>query len=320
MGRRLAGRRQLPDGATASASTAASLIAPAVSSSTGTVLTSSAVGIFASTAGASVAVTSARIPDVPGVMTPASSFSTSSRCARLRALPAAAPADAERHGAGDDGGRQEDRGDDATDDPPLEPGPGAVVGHLLDVDPAVVVGLDDEHAVDVERAVELGGQQVVVDRARRRRVGETRDDERVIALDRDGALGQDALVVGDGAGHRRPRRRLVAGVVPFSSGISVSFSRSREQVPASARHRSVEAWCLVAAIERQRSIHPTARPGGARHADSAMHAGARLSCERHEGCRMGIEGERTTMSRLHRLLRDADPGAVGVARRAGGAR
>ena len=42
-------------------------------------------------------------------------------------------------------------------------------------------------------------EQVVVDRARRRRVGEPGDDQRVIALDRDLALREDPLLVGDDA-------------------------------------------------------------------------------------------------------------------------
>jgi hypothetical protein len=79
------------------------------------------------------------------------------------------------------------------------------------MDPAAVVGLDDEDAVDVERAVDLGRQQVVVDRARRRRVGKARDDERVIALDRDRAFGEDALVVRDGAGRDRVRVSGIRG-------------------------------------------------------------------------------------------------------------
>ena len=80
----------------------------------------------------------------------------------------------------------------------------------------------------MDRAVDLGCQQVVVDRAGRRRVGKARDDERVIALDRDRALGQDALVVGDGAGHHDD---VVAcpwrASFPFSSVISASFPAPR---------------------------------------------------------------------------------------------
>ena len=95
--------------------------------------------------------TRARIPDVPGVMTPASSSSTSSRCDEVARLAGGGTGRAERDRAGEQGRGQEHGSDDATDDPPLEPGPRAVVGHLLDVDPAVVVGLDDEDAVDVER-------------------------------------------------------------------------------------------------------------------------------------------------------------------------
>jgi Arc/MetJ family transcription regulator len=76
-----------------------------------------------------------------------------------------------------------------------------VVGHLLDVEPAVVVGLDDEDAIDVQRAIDLAGEQVVVDRARRRRVGEPGDDECVVALDRDRTLGEDTLLVRQGGSH-----------------------------------------------------------------------------------------------------------------------
>ena len=160
-------------------------------------MTSSALGLFASTAGASAAVTRARIPDVPGVMTPLEVLLDIESMGEVARLAGGRTGDTERHRAGDQGGRQEDRGDDAADDPPLEAGPRAVVGHLLDVEPAVVVGLDDEDAVDVERAVDLAGEQVVVDRARRRRVGEPGDDQRVVALDRDGALRQHAVLVGD---------------------------------------------------------------------------------------------------------------------------
>ena len=144
---------------------------------------------------------------MPGVMTPASSFSTSSRWARLRALPAAAPAAPSATApATMVAGRNT-----AATTPPTIPhlSPVRVLWSVIFstwIRPSSS-GLDDEDAVDVERAVELGRQQVVVDRAGRRRVGEARDDERVVALDRDRALGQDALVVGDGAGHHDRRRR-----------------------------------------------------------------------------------------------------------------
>ena len=47
------------------------------------------------------------------------------------------PGNPEGHGSADDRRREEDRGDHAADDPPLEAVAGAVVGHLLDVELAV---------------------------------------------------------------------------------------------------------------------------------------------------------------------------------------
>ena len=101
--------------------------------------------------------------------------------------------DAERDRARHDRGRQEDRRDDAADDAPLEAGPGAVVGHLLDVESAFLVRLDHEDAVDLEEARDLGVDEIVIRAHRQGRVGETGDDERVGALGNDCALGDDTV-------------------------------------------------------------------------------------------------------------------------------
>ena len=200
------------------------------------------------------AVTRARIPDVPGVMTSASSFSTSSRWARLRALPAAAPATPRVTAPATRVAGRKTAATTPPTMPHLRPGPGAVVGHLLDVELAVVVGLDDEDAVDVERAVDLGHQQVVVDGPGGGRVGEAGDDQGVVALDGDGSLGQDAVLVGDGAADHddvvvrgRGRGLLV------SSDMSILLPCSASRFPVFARIDRSSAWRPEAAIERQRT-------------------------------------------------------------------
>ena len=180
-----------------SAATAAALMAPAVSASTGTVLTSWASGIF--------------LVDFFGLR--GRDQAQDARGARgdhagellldlepvrqVAGLAGGGAGDAQRDRTRDDGRGQEDRRDHATDDAPLEALAGAVVGHLLDVDLAVVVALGDEHGVDVERSVDLGGQQLVVDRDGRARVGKAGHDEGVVALGGDGAFGNDALFIGD---------------------------------------------------------------------------------------------------------------------------
>ena len=136
-------------------------------------------------------------------MTPASSFSTSSRWARFRALPAAAPAAPSATApATIVAGRKT-----AATTPPTIPhlSPVRVLWSVIFstwIRPSSSALTTRTPSMWSEPSISAG-EQVVVDRARRRRVGEARDDERMIALDRDRALGQDALVVGDGAG--RPR-------------------------------------------------------------------------------------------------------------------
>ena len=142
-------------------------------------------------------------------------------------MPAAAPGHAERDGAGDDRGGQEDRRDDTADDAPLEARPGAVVGHLLDVELAALIRLDDEDPVDLEQAGDLGVDQIVIRAHRQGRVGEARDDEGLRALRSDRALGEHALVVrhlarhGDGVVgvgcRRRHDGRLLFGHVGSSA-------------------------------------------------------------------------------------------------------
>ena len=72
-----------------------------------------------------------------------------------------------------------------------------MVGHLDEVDAAVVVGLGHEHAVDVQRAVDLGQEEFLVDRAGSGLVGEAGDDDGMVAFGGDRALGDDALVIGE---------------------------------------------------------------------------------------------------------------------------
>ena len=94
-----------------------------------------------------------------------------------------------------------------------------MVGHLLDVDLALVVGVHDQDAVDVERPVDLGVDQRVVGRLGRVHVGELRHDERLVALDGDPGHGLDTEVVADGGhGHvdwliRRCCRVFVSSVI-----------------------------------------------------------------------------------------------------------
>ena len=158
-------------------------------------------------------------------------------------------------------------------------------------------------------------QQVVVDRPGRRRVGKARDDERVIALDRDRAFGEDALIVGDGAGdHDASSASPVAGVVPFSSGMSASLLLLPRAVPAFARHRSVGAGA-----PRRRSsgsgtlIVPRTAPTNHPFRVTARRRAPILYPKR--GSRAWVEGRQTDDQPTDRLLRDAGARAVGMARR-----
>jgi hypothetical protein len=113
-------------------------------------------------------------------------------------------AGAQPEGAGEDGGREQDA-DHATGDRPGEEAvAGLVVGHLDDVDLALGVGARDEHALDVERAGDLGLQQAGVGALGGVLVGEAGDDDRVpLGVHADGALGEDPVLVGDDPGHER---------------------------------------------------------------------------------------------------------------------
>ena len=87
----------------------------------------------------------------------------------------------------------------------------------------------------------------VVDGPRRRGVGEPGDDQGVIALDRDGTLGQDAVLVGDRAADHDdvigPGEGRVGGRgLGLVGHVGPPFLLP-EQVPVFARHRSVERGC-----------------------------------------------------------------------------
>ena len=85
-----------------------------------------------------------------------------------------------------------------------------MVGHLLDVELAALVGLDDEDAVDLEEARDLGVHEVVIRIHRQGGAREARDDEGVPALSRDRALDERAIVVS----HVCPDDDRVMGVLP----------------------------------------------------------------------------------------------------------
>ena len=144
--RRLHRRPRRPDGATGAdrypcgslaTSAAASLIEPAVSASTGIVLTSSAPAILASTAGASTAVTSARHPGRSGRDHGRELLLDVDPMGEVAGLACRRSHGPEGGRARQDRWREDDPGDHATDDAPLEAGLRAVLGHLLDVDPTV---------------------------------------------------------------------------------------------------------------------------------------------------------------------------------------
>ena len=86
-----------------------------------------------------------------------------------------------------------------------------MVGHLLDMELAVIVGLDHEDAIDLEQARDLGVDEVVVRRHRQRRVREAGDDEGVGALGCNRALCQHPLVVCDLRGDDRCVVRTASG-------------------------------------------------------------------------------------------------------------
>ena len=110
-------------------------------------------------------------------------------------------------GAGDDRGREDEADDGAADGAPQEAVAGLVVGHLLDVDLALVVGVGDQDAVDVDGPLDLGVDQRVVGRLGAVHVGELGHDERLVALDGDPGHGLDAEVVA-GHGHGRVDRLI----------------------------------------------------------------------------------------------------------------
>ena len=81
--------------------------------------------------------------------------------------------------AAEDRGREDDAEGDAADQAPLEPGLGAVVGGLLDLQLPVGLALDHDDALDLDRTSVLGRLECLVGAPRRRRVGEVGDDQRV---------------------------------------------------------------------------------------------------------------------------------------------
>ena len=223
--------------ASCAAAAAAALMSPAVSSSTGTVLTCSAAGIFRATASASIAETSARSPEGPGAMTSASSFSPRSAALwRSRALPTAAPA-MPSSGRATTIVAGKHRRDHTADDAPLEARPGAVIGHLLDVELALVVRFDHEDAVDLEEPRDLGVDEIVVRAHRHRLVREPGEDERMAPLSSDGALGDDTV----------RRRRL--GRVWFGH-IDTSAPRDRRMVPWRRTVSRAQGMCGCACDDR----------------------------------------------------------------------
>ena len=88
--------------------------------------------------------------------------------------------DPERDGPDDDRRGQEDGRDHAAHDSPLEARPRAVVGHLQHVERAVVVGLDDEDAVNVDQACHFGVDEVVIGAHCELGIGEARHDQAVV--------------------------------------------------------------------------------------------------------------------------------------------
>ena len=70
-----------------------------------------------------------------------------------------------------------------------------MVGQLLDGDLAGSVRVDHQHPIDMEVAGDLALLEVRVHGRGGRRVGEPRNEQHVVALDRDGPLREDALVV-----------------------------------------------------------------------------------------------------------------------------
>ena len=251
---------------------------------------------------------------MPGVMTPVRSSSTVEPMGEVARLARGGARGAEGDRPGDDRRGQEDGRDDAADDPPLEAGPRAVVGHLLDVELAVVVGLDDEHAVDVERAVDLGHEQVVVDGPSGPRVREARDDQRMVALDGDGALGQDALLVGDGGGRPRRRRRTRPQACSWSRRTCRFLPVLLvEQVPCA---RVIDRWNPRGSGRRSSGGGPdiVARP---RPRVSLVRGDThRLCCPMTTGDDPTIE-EATDDEPTARLLRHPAARALGMARRSG---
>ena len=109
--------------------------------------------------------TSATMPEVPGAMTAGELVGHVALHHHVARLADGGARDAGVDGAGEDRGREDEADDRAADGAPQEAVAGLVVGHLLDVDLALVVGVGDQDAVDVERPLDLGVDQRVVGRS-----------------------------------------------------------------------------------------------------------------------------------------------------------
>ena len=223
------------------AAVAAALIAPAVSSSTGTVLTCSACrhllgdGVGVHRRDEREDPRGARRDDAGELLLDLDPVVEVARLARR------GTGDAERDRAGHDRGRQEDRRDHAADDAPLEARARAVVGHLLDVELALLVRLDHEDAVDLEQARDLGVDEIVIRAHRQGRVRESGDDERMGPLSSDRALGEHPLLVrhlardDDGVVGVGGRRRLGGRLLVGHLDTSAPRGRREHRPPAADR-------------------------------------------------------------------------------------